>query len=150
MAARLGKVVALFAKIEFNSVDLSNYFNAGMLQIDRDVQETTGFKSAKTDRAREYDYGLDTIMFTGGVFLDYTAMKSYATINSQFVAAPSGGTAMKCKPDLDAAFAATNPEFSFKVLVQTWTPFNVALQAPMFTNVNWTVTGKYTEKTSGS
>ena len=147
MAARLGKVVALFADITFNSVDLSNYFNAGMLQIDRDVQETTGFKSAKTDRAREYDYGLDTIMFTGGVFLDYTAAKSYATINAQFTAAPSGGTTMVCKPDLDAV-GTTNPTFTFNVLVQTWTPFNVALQAPMFTNVNWTVTGKYTEATS--
>ena len=143
MAARTGKVVALFAKVMFNAIDLSNYFNQAMLQIDRDVQEVTGFKSAVANRSREYDYGLDTIMFTGGVFIDYTATKSHATIEAQFAAATVGGTTMVCQPDFDTAASGVNPAYTFKVLVQTWTPLNTTLAAPMFTNVNWTVSGGY-------
>ena len=147
MAVRLGKIVALFAHVKFNTVDLSNYFNAAVLQVDRDTQEVTGFKTAKTNRSREYDYGLDTIMFTGGVFLDYTAAKSWATIDAAFDMASSGGVAMEARPDFEGA-AATNPTFKFKALVNQWTPLNTALSAPMFTNVNWPVTGGYTKATS--
>lgn len=147
MAVRTGKVVALFASVTFNSVDLSNYFNSAMIQQDRDIQEVTGFKTAKTNRAREYDYGLDTIMFTGGVFLDYAAAKSYATINTAFVAGTAGGVAMVCRPDFEAV-AMDNPQFTFNALVASWTPLNTALQQPMFTNVNWTVNGALTIATS--
>ena len=127
------------ASITINSVDLSTYVTSVTLSQSADSLETT----AMGDSARTFIGGLTNGTIDIDFNADFAASKTEATIY------PLVGTttAVVVKP-VDASTSATNPSYTFNVVVTEWDTLNGSIGELATHSVSWQIAGAITKATS--
>jgi hypothetical protein len=127
------------ASVTINSVDLSSYVTSVTLSQSADSLETT----AMGDTARTYIGGLTNGTVDIEFNADFAASKTEATIY------PLVGTttAVVVKP-VDASVSATNPSYTFNVVVTEWDTLNGSIGELATHSVSWQIAGAITKATS--
>mgnify|MGYP003109172463 FL=1 len=127
------------ASVTINSVDLSSYVTSVTLSQSADSLETT----AMGDTARTYIGGLTNGTVDIEFNADFAAAKTEATIY------PLVGTttAVVVKP-VDASVSATNPSYTFNVVVTEWDTLNGSIGELATHSVSWQIAGAITKATS--
>jgi hypothetical protein len=127
------------ASITINSVDLSSYVTSVTLSQSADSLETT----AMGDTARTFIGGLTNGTVDIDFNADFAASKTEATIY------PLVGTttAVVVKP-VDASVSATNPSYTFNVVVTEWDTLNGSIGELATHSVSWQIAGAITKATS--
>jgi len=127
------------ASITINSVDLSTYVTSVTLSQSADSLETT----AMGDTARTFIGGLTNGTIDIDFNADFAASKTEATIY------PLVGTttAVVVKP-VDASTSATNPSYTFNVVVTEWDTLNGSIGELATHSVSWQIAGAITKATS--
>ena len=127
------------ASITINSVDLSTYVTSVTLSQSADSLETT----AMGDTARTFIAGLTNGTIDIDFNADFAASKTEATIY------PLVGTttAVVVKP-VAASVSATNPSYTFNVIVNEWDTLNGSIGELATHSVSWQIAGAITTATS--
>ena len=127
------------ASITINSVDLSTYVTSVTLSQSADSLETT----AMGDSARTFIGGLTNGTLDIDFNADFAASKTEATIY------PLIGTVttVVVKP-ASGSVSATNPSFSFNVIVTEWDSLNGSIGELATHSVSWQIAGAITKATS--
>ena len=127
------------ASVTINSVDLSSYVTSVTLSQSADSLETT----AMGDSARTFIAGLTNGTIDIDFNADFAASKTEATIF------PLVGTttAVVVKP-VDASVSATNPSYTFNVVVTEWDTLNGSIGELATHSVSWQIAGAITKATS--
>ena len=127
------------ASITINSVDLSTYVTSVTLSQSADSLETT----AMGDSARTFIAGLTNGTIDIDFNADFAASKTEATIY------PLVGTttAVVVKP-VAASVSATNPSYTFNVIVNEWDTLNGSIGELATHSVSWQIAGAITKATS--
>ena len=127
------------ASVTINSVDLSSYVTSVPLSHSADSLETT----AMGDTARTFIGGLTNGTVDIDFNADFAASKTEATIY------PLVGTttAVVVKP-VDASVSATNPSYTFNVVVTEWDTLNGSIGELATHSVSWQIAGAITKATS--
>jgi hypothetical protein len=127
------------ASVTINSVDLSSYVTSVTLSQSADSLETT----AMGDTARTFIGGLTNGTVDIDFNADFAASKTEATIY------PLVGTttAVVVKP-VDASVSATNPSYTFNVVVTEWDTLNGSIGELATHSVSWQIAGAITKATS--
>ena len=127
------------ASVTINSVDLSSYVTSVTLSQSADSLETT----AMGDTARTFIGGLTNGTVDIDFNADFAASKTEATIY------PLVGTttAVVVKP-VDASTSATNPSYTFNVVVTEWDTLNGSIGELATHSVSWQIAGAITKATS--
>ena len=127
------------ASITINSVDLSTYVTSVTLSQSADSLETT----AMGDTARTFIAGLTNGTIDIDFNADFAASKTEATIY------PLVGTttAVVVKP-VAASVSATNPSYTFNVIVNEWDTLNGSIGELATHSVSWQIAGAITKATS--
>ena len=127
------------ASITINSVDLSTYVTSVTLSQSADSLETT----AMGDSAHTFIGGLTNGTIDIDFNADFAASKTEATIY------PLVGTttAVVVKP-VDASTSATNPSYTFNVVVNEWDTLNGSIGELATHSVSWQIAGAITKATS--
>ena len=127
------------ASVTINSVDLSSYVTSVTLSQSADSLETT----AMGDTARTFIGGLTNGTIDIDFNADFAASKTEATIY------PLVGTttAVVVKP-VDASTSATNPSYTFNVVVTEWDTLNGSIGELATHSVSWQIAGAITKATS--
>ena len=127
------------ASVTINSVDLSSYVTSVTLSQSADSLETT----AMGDTARTYIGGLTNGTVDIEFNADFAAAKTEATIY------PLVGTttAVVVKP-VDASVSATNPSYTFNVVVTEWDTLNGSIGELATHSVSWQIAGAIVKSTS--
>ena len=127
------------ASITINSVDLSTYVTSVTLSQSADSLETT----AMGDSARTFIAGLTNGTIDIDFNADFAASKTEATIY------PLVGTttAVVVKP-VAASVSATNPSYTFNVVVTEWDTLNGSIGELATHSVSWQIAGAITKATS--
>ena len=127
------------ASITINSVDLSTYVTSVTLSQSADSLETT----AIGDTARTFIAGLTNGTIDIDFNADFAASKTEATIY------PLVGTttAVVVKP-VAASVSATNPSYTFNVIVNEWDTLNGSIGELATHSVSWQIAGAITKATS--
>ena len=127
------------ASVTINSVDLSSYVTSVTLSQSADSLETT----AMGDTARTFIGGLTNGTIDIDFNADFAASKTEATIF------PLVGTttAVVVKP-VDASTSATNPSYTFNVVVTEWDTLNGSIGELATHSVSWQIAGAITKATS--
>ena len=127
------------ASITINSVDLSTYVTSVTLSQSADSLETT----AMGDSARTFIGGLTNGTIDIDFNADFAASKTEATIY------PLVGTttAVVVKP-VAASVSATNPSYTFNVIVNEWDTLNGSIGELATHSVSWQIAGAITKATS--
>ena len=127
------------ASITINSVDLSTYVTSVTLSQSADSLETT----AMGDSARTFIAGLTN----GTVDIDFNA--DFAASKTEATIFPLVGTttAVVVKP-VDASVSATNPSYTFNVVVTEWDTLNGSIGELATHSVSWQIAGAITKATS--
>ena len=127
------------ASVTINSVDLSTYVTSVTLSQSADSLETT----AMGDSARTFIAGLTNGTIDIDFNADFAASKTEATIY------PLVGTttAVVVKP-VAAAVSATNPSYTFNVIVNEWDTLNGSIGELATHSVSWQIAGAITKATS--
>ena len=125
--------------IVVNSVDLSSYVTSVTLSQSADTLETT----AMGDSARTFIGGLTNGTIDIDFNADFAASKTEATIY------PLVGTttAVVVKP-VAASVSATNPSYTFNVVVTEWDTLNGSIGELATHSVSWQIAGAITKATS--
>ena len=136
----MARLVLTNAQVVFGTnSDLSDHISSISLSTSFDIVETTSFgQTAKTRVA-----GLADNSAT------FEFHQDYATSSVEQVIYPLLGTAVNCtvKP-VNAAVSATNPSYTFSVLVSEWTPLNGGVGELATASVTWPISGAITKATS--
>ena len=127
------------ASVTINSVDLSSYVPSVTLSQSADSLETT----AMGDTARTFIGGLTN----GTVDIDFNA--DFAASKTEATIFPLVGTttAVVVKP-VDASVSATNPSYTFNVVVTEWDTLNGSIGELATHSVSWQIAGAITKATS--
>ena len=127
------------ASVTINSVDLSSYVTSVTLSQSADSLETT----AMGDTARTYIGGLTNGTVDIEFNADFAASKTEATIY------PLVGTttAVVVKP-VDASVSATNPSYTFNVVVTEWDTLNGSIGELATYSISWQIAGPIVKATS--
>ena len=127
------------ASVTINSVDLSSYVTSVTLLQSADSLETT----AMGDTARTFIGGLTN----GTVDIDFNA--DFAASKTEATIFPLVGTttAVVVKP-VDASVSATNPSYTFNVVVTEWDTLNGSIGELATHSVSWQIAGAITKATS--
>ena len=127
------------ASVTINSVDLSSYVTSVTLSQSADSLETT----AMGDTARTFIAGLTNGTIDIDFNADFAASKTEATIY------PLVGTttAVVVKP-VAASVSATNPSYTFNVVVTEWDTLNGSIGELATHSVSWQIAGAITKATS--
>lgn len=135
----MAKLVLTNAYVSIGSVDLSDHVASISLATQYDIVETTQFG----DTSKRRIAGLADNSITLEFHQDFQAGSVESTIY------PLLGTATNCivKP-LDAPVSSSNPQYSFSVLINEWTPLNGAAGELTTANVTWLISGDITKTIS--
>ena len=127
------------ASITINSVDLSTYVTSVTLSQSADSLETTAMGAT----ARTFIAGLTNGTIDIDFNADFAASKTEATIY------PLVGTttAVVVKP-VAASVSATNPSYTFNVIVNEWDTLNGSIGELATHSVSWQIAGAITKATS--
>ena len=127
------------ASVTINSVDLSTYVTSVTLSQSADSLETT----AMGDSARTFIAGLTNGTIDIDFNADFAASKTEATIY------PLVGTttAVVVKP-ASCSVSATNPSYTFNVVVTEWDTLNGSIGELATHSVSWQIAGAITKATS--
>ena len=136
----MAQQVFLTPQIVIGGVDLTNRIDSVTLEISAAAIETTTFgQSAKT-----YVAGLYDNKFTAEFQQDFASAEVDATI-----APLIGGTAAVVMfPQLLGFTSATNPAYTFTVLVDSWKPLDGKVGDLLKSSITWPITGQYTRHTT--
>ena len=127
------------ASITVNSVDLSSYVTSVTLSQSADSLETT----AMGDSARTFIGGLTNGTIDIDFNADFAASKTEATIYPLV----GTSTAVVVKP-ASGSVSATNPSYSFNVIVTEWDTLNGSIGELATHSVSWQIAGAITKATS--
>ena len=132
----MAKIVLTNAYVSINGVDLSDHVASISLATQYDIVETTQFGDTSKRRVA----GLADNSITLEFHQDFQAGSVESVIY------PLLGTATNCivKP-IDAARSASNPQYSFSVLINEWTPLNGAAGELATASVTWLISGDITK-----
>jgi hypothetical protein len=123
----------------FASTDLSDHISSISLNTSYDIVETTAFG----DTARKRVAGLADNSVTFEFHQDYASGSVESTIY------PLLGTAVTCEVrPVNTTVSATNPKYTFSVLISEWTPLNGAVGELATASVTWPISGVITKATS--
>lgn len=119
--------------------DLSDHISSISLSTSYDIVETTSFgNTAKTRVA-----GLQDNSVT------FEFHQDFATSSVEQVIYPLLGTAVSCEVrPTNAAVSATNPKYTFSVLISEWTPLNGGVGELATASASWPISGAITKATS--
>ena len=135
----MARLVLTNAYVVFGTNDLSDHISSISLSTSFDIVETTSFgQVAKTrvaglaDNSAAFEFHQD-----------------YATSSVEQVIYPLLGTAVTCaiKP-VNTTTSATNPSYTFSVLVSEWTPINGGVGELATASVTWPISGAITKALS--
>ena len=127
------------ASITINSVDLSTYVTSVTLSQSADSLETT----AMGDTARTFIAGLTNGTIDIDFNADFAASKTEATIYPLV-----GTTTAVVVKRASGSVSATNPSFSFNVIVTEWDSLNGSIGELATHSVSWQIAGAITKATS--
>ena len=128
--------------VKVNSVDLSDHVTSVTLNRSFDELEVT----AMGDTGHKFVKGLEASSVTIDFLNDTAAGEVLATLQSNW------GTTVEVKllQDKDSAVSATNPLYTFNVLVNNTTDINGDVASVGTQSVTWNVQGATTVATSGT
>ena len=127
------------ASVTVNSVDLSSYVTSVTLSQSADSLETT----AMGDSARTFIGGLTNGTIDIDFNADFAASKTEATIFPLV----GTSTAVVVKPT-SGVVSATNPSYTFNVIVTEWDTLNGSIGELATHSVSWQIAGAITKATS--
>ena len=127
------------ASVTVNSVDLSTYVTSVTLSQSADSLETT----AMGDSARTFIGGLTNGTIDIDFNADFAASKTEATIFPLV----GTSTAVVVKPT-SGVVSATNPSYTFNVIVTEWDTLNGSIGELATHSVSWQIAGAITKATS--
>jgi len=135
----MAKLVLKDANIVFNGTDISANVASCSLSTSAAEITTTAFGSSSVTRVS----GLIDNSVTFSIHNDYNAIDG---IFFPLV----GSTAVTCviKPNGTAVASATNPSYTFSVLVTEWTPVNGAVGELATADVTFPISGAITKGTA--
>ncbi len=135
----MARLVLTNAYVVFGTNDLSDHISSISLSTSYDIVETTSFgNTAKTRVAGLADNSVT-----------FEFHQDFATSSVEQVIYPLLGTAVNCvvKP-VNGAVSATNPSYTFSVLISEWTPLNGGVGELATASVTWPISGVITKATS--
>lgn len=132
----MARLVLNNAYIVFGTNDLSDHISNISISTSYDIVETTSFG----DTAKKRVAGLADNSVT------FEFHQDFATSSVEQVIYPLLGTAVTCtvKP-VNTTIGATNPQYSFSVLVSEWTPLNGGVGELATASVTWPISGAITK-----
>jgi len=135
----MARLVLTNAYVVFGTNDLSDHISNISISTSYDIVETTSFG----DTAKKRVAGLADNSVT------FEFHQDFATSSVEQVIYPLLGTAVTCtvKP-VNTTVGATNPSYSFSVLVSEWTPLNGGVGELATASVTWPISGAITKATS--
>ncbi len=138
MAVFLNNTVGL----KINAIDLSDHVTSITLNYAADELEVT----AMGDTAHKFVKGLESGTLTVSLLNDTAASQVLTTLNSAF-----GTTvAVKMVQEKVPAVSATNPLYTFDILVNNLTPINGAVGDIGTQDITFTLNSKVTVATTGT
>ena len=134
----MAKLVLTNAFVSIAGVNLSDHISSISLATQYDLVETTQFG----DISKRVIAGLAANSVSFEFHQDFQAGSVEATIY------PLLGTASACiiKP-IDTTVGASNPQYSFNVLIAEWTPLNATAGDLTTATVTWPISGDITKTT---
>ena len=134
----MAKLVLTNAFVSIAGVNLSDHISSISLATQYDLVETTQFG----DISKRVIAGLAANSVSFEFHQDFQAGSVEATIY------PLLGTASACiiKP-IDTTVGASNPQYSFNVLIAEWTPLSAAAGELTTATVTWPISGDITKTT---
>jgi hypothetical protein len=135
----MARLVLTNAYVVFGTNDLSDHISSISLSTSYDIVETTSFgNTAKTRVAGLADNSVT-----------FEFHQDFATSSVEQVIYPLLGTAVTCtvKP-VNTTTSATNPSYTFSVLVSEWTPLNGGVGELLTASTSWPISGVITKATS--
>lgn len=137
----MARIVLTNVEVTIGGVDLSNHIASVTLTSTYDVLETTAFAGGNVPTAaKTRTAGLVDNSVSFEFHQDFDASSVEATIYPLL----GTSTAVTVKP-VDAAIAATNPEYQFNAIVSEWTPLNGAVGELATASVTWPISGPITK-----
>lgn len=135
----MARLVLNNAYVVFGTNDLSDHISNISISTSYDIVETTSFG----DTAKKRVAGLADNSVT------FEFHQDFATSSVEQVIYPLLGTAVTCtvKP-VNTTVSATNPSYSFSVLISEWTPLNGGVGELATASVTWPISGAITKATS--
>jgi hypothetical protein len=135
----MARIVLTDASIVINSVDLSDHIASVTITTSDDVIDTTGFSSTSA-AGRTRVAGLTD----NSVALEFH--QDFATSSVEQTIYPLLGqtTSVVVKPT-SAAVSATNPSFSFTVVVTEWQELSGSVGELATASVTWPISGAITK-----
>jgi hypothetical protein len=135
----MARLVLTNAYVVFGTNDLSDHLSSISLSTSYDIVETTSFGNVAKTRVAGLQDNSVTFEFH----------QDFATSSVEQVIYPLLGTAVTCtvKP-VNGAVSATNPSYTFSVLVSEWTPLNGGVGELLTASVSWPISGAITKATS--
>ena len=132
----MARLVLTNAYVVFGTNDLSDHISNISISTSYDIVETTSFG----DTAKKRVAGLADNSVT------FEFHQDFATSSVEQVIYPLLGTAVTCtvKP-VNTTVGATNPSYSFSVLVSEWTPLNGGVGELATASVTWPISGVITK-----
>ena len=134
----MAKLVLTNPYIEIDAADLSDHISSISLGTTYDLFETTQVG----DIAKNFVGGLENNT------LGLEIQQDFASNEVEAIIYPNRGLLVNCKVRPTAAVrSATNPEYTFQVLVSEWTPLNGGIGELSTITVNWPIFGAITKTT---
>jgi hypothetical protein len=132
----MARLVLTNAYVVFGTNDLSDHISNISLSTSYDIVETTSFGDTAKKRVASLADNQVTFEFH----------QDFATSSVEQVIYPLLGTAVTCtvKP-VNTTIGATNPSYSFSVLVSEWTPLNGGVGELATASVTWPISGAITK-----
>jgi hypothetical protein len=135
----MARLVLNNAYVVFGTNDLSDHISNISLQTSYDIIETTSFGQTSKTRVAGLADNSATFEFH----------QDFATSSVEQVIYPLLGTAVTCtvKP-VNTTVSATNPSYTFSVLISEWTPLNGGVGELATASVTWPISGAITKATA--
>lgn len=135
----MAKLVLTNAYVALSSTDISDHVNSISLSTTYDIVETTNFgDTAKTRVAGLADNQVS-----------FEFHQDYANGSIESLIYPLLGTSVTCEVrPVNTTVSATNPKYTFTVLISEWTPLNGAVGELATATVQWPISGNITKATS--
>ena len=135
----MARLVLTNAFVKFGSVDLSDHIASVSLNTSYDIVETTSFgNTAKTRVAGLADNSVS-----------FEFHQDYASGSVESTIYPLLGTAVTCEVrPVNTTVSATNPKYTFSVLISEWTPLGGSVGELASAQVSWPISGAVTKATS--
>lgn len=141
----MARLVLTNAYVLYASNDISQYVTSVSLSSSVDVIETTGLGSSARTRVG----GLFDNQVTFEFNQDFADNALEELINGTSLATSTVGTAvaMEIRP-VNGAVSASNPKYTFNVLISEWQPLSGAVGELVSASVTWPISGVITKAIS--